>query len=201
MEEINKIKELIKKIQSFYKVNTDITIFYEPYLKFKEELEDFIYRNHLENTSEWKEIKRNLVHFSNQYMVASEANIILFNLTEIKNKLLQQIYSVDTTILNLLHNDVLRVSKESFINKLYAEAVRSAFIELESKLNKIYYEETHRESHGQELMRILFKLDNPLLFLMIWKMKHKEMNKQDIAIFLQELCRQSEMTKHTIILQ
>ncbi len=161
MEELYKIKELISMIQSFYKVN-NVTIFYPPYLKFKEELEDFIYRNHYENTTEWKEINKNLVHTSNQYMIESEANVILYNLNEIKNKLLQQNYSADTAIFNLFHSEVLKVSKEAFINGLYAEAVRSAFIEIESQLNKIYYNEIQKEAHGQELVRILFKLDNPL---------------------------------------
>lgn len=162
MEEINKIKELINIFRTFYTTPKKITLFYEPYFKFKEKLEDFIHCNHLENTSEWMEINKNLVHTSNQYMVESEANIILYNLNEIKNKLLQQIYSADTTIFNLLHSEVQRISKKAFINGLYTESVRSAFIEIENKLNKIYYKETHKESHGQQLVRVLFKLENPL---------------------------------------
>lgn len=178
MEEINKLKELINKLRSFYRVDNDINLFFDPYLEFKENLEDFIYRNHLENTSEWIEINRNLVHTSKQYMVEKEANIILFNLNEIKNKLLQQSYSPDTTILNLLHDEVLRVSKEAFINGLYTEAVRSAFIEIENKLNKIYYQETKKEAHGQHLMRILFKLENP--FFVFNDLKNEtQKNEQD----------------------
>lgn len=49
-------------------------------------------------------------------------------------------------------------------------------------------------------MRLLFKIDNPLFVFNDLENETQKNDKKDIAIFLQVLCRQLEMKKHTIII-
>ena len=162
MKEIKQLKALIETFISFYNIEEDITIRYSPYIYFKNDLEEFIFRNHLENTLEWKKINENLITRSNQYLSREEMDIILTNLSALKHSLLQKHFSLDEQLITMLHPKVIETSKEAFVNKLYTEAVRSAFIEIENILNKIYRQETQSEAHGQHLMRLLFKIENPL---------------------------------------
>lgn len=64
------IDDLISEMKSLYHVQGTIRFCHPAYEKFHQDLMDFIYGNHFENTHEWEIISQNLVYKSTQFMAA-----------------------------------------------------------------------------------------------------------------------------------
>jgi len=65
----------------------------------------------------------------------------------------------------LIHDDIKRVSQRKFILGMYAESVRSAWVELEDKVRKLVKEKTGKELSGSTLMREAFSVNDPIIVL------------------------------------
>lgn len=157
------IDDLIATVRAFLEADVKVTIANANYISFKEEITEFIYFNHLESELEWNEIQNNLVWKSSQYMVRSEADTILVQLEKLKQKLLIKKYDPDSYLWSYIHPLVEEKAKSLFRSENYSEAVRAAFVEINSRVKKIYLQERGEEKDGQDLMRKAFNRDNPVL--------------------------------------
>lgn len=62
-----------------------------------------------------------------------------------------------------IHPRIEHVSKEKFNHGFYADAVESAFKEVNHRVKQIYKKQRNEEKDGQDLMRKAFSPTNPLL--------------------------------------
>lgn len=69
--------------------------------------------------------------------------------------------------LDLLHPEIIRVSKAKFIDGYYADAVESAFKEINTRVKKIFSRKNPGEKvpDGANLMTRVFSVDNPIIEL------------------------------------
>lgn len=153
------IDELKNKFVKLYSVshfdfNTPI------YKNIHNQITEFIYENHLEDTDEWKKISENLLYKSTQYMTRQEADVIVFNLELLKRKLLSRQYD---GFERYLHPIIKQVSFNKFNNHQYADSVESAFKEINSRLKKICRKLGYEEKDGAALMNFVFSENNPIL--------------------------------------
>ena len=127
---IDELKDEFVKLYgvSHFDFNTPI------YKNIHNQITEFIYENHLEDTDEWKKISENLLYKSTQYMTRQEADVIVFNLELLKRKLLSRQYD---GFERYLHPIIKQVSFNKFNNHQYADSVESAFKEINSRLKKI----------------------------------------------------------------
>lgn len=153
------IDELKNKFVKLYGVshfdfNTPI------YKNIHNQITEFIYENHLDDTDEWKKISENLLYKSTQYMTRQEADVIVFNLELLKRKLLSRQYD---GFERYLHPIIKQVSFNKFNNHQYADSVESAFKEINSRLKKICRKLGYEEKDGAALMNFVFSENNPIL--------------------------------------
>lgn len=132
-KEIINIDYLIEQFRSLYDSVTPITFRHKNYLEFKNNLTKFIYENHLNQTTEWELISKNLVIKSSQYMVVEEADIILEQLEKIKLILLE---NKNEYFWQYIHPIIKELVFVKYNSKQYADAVESAFKEINSRLKK-----------------------------------------------------------------
>lgn len=66
-------------------------------------------------------------------------------------------------IWGMMHPDVIRVAKERFDTKFYADAVEAAFKEINFKVKTLYRDKTNIIKDGVELMFSAFAAKNPVL--------------------------------------
>lgn len=130
------------------------------YKKVHDEITEFIYENHLEDTAEWKEISKNLLYKSTQYMVRKEADVIVFNLELLKRKILS--YQNDG-FEKYLHPIIKQIALQKFCSHQYADSVEAAFKEINSRLKKICRKHEHQEKDGADLMYFIFSENKPVL--------------------------------------
>lgn len=154
------IDKIIEDLKELYNSKERINFRHEGYLNFKNELTSFIYFNHLENTKEWDCITNNLVYTSRQYMVQSEADTILLQLEKMKLLILQK---ENEYFWEYVHKTIKDLVFVKFNSEQYADAVESAFKEINSRLKKIYrkyykQENSNKELDGKNLMEYLFSL-------------------------------------------
>lgn len=156
------IDDLISEMKSLYKVEGVHTIRFDlpVYEKFHENMMAFIYENHFENTPEWETISQNLVYKSTQYMVRSEADIILIQLDLLKRRVLRK---ENEGFWSYVHPLIYQVSEERFHGGFYADAVEAALKEINTRVKNIYKKYRGEEKDGQDLMRKAFTSSNPLL--------------------------------------
>ena len=62
-----------------------------------------------------------------------------------------------------IHTDIKKIAKSRFDNKHYADAVESAFKEINIRVKKIVKDKTSREYDGANLMRTAFSSTNPII--------------------------------------
>lgn len=141
-------------------IENKLVTFVSPnYVKFKELITDFVYDKGLDNTSEWNNISNLMIYTSNQNLTISAANTILINLESLKRLYLkgkQEEVIFDKQIHPLISN----VCKKKYFDGHYADAVESAFKEINSRCKKIYKSKTGSEKDGSELMNSLFTQNN-----------------------------------------
>lgn len=154
------IDDLITEMKSLYQVQGTIRFCHPAYEKFHQDIMDFIYENHFENTSEWETISQNLIYKSNQYMDKSEGDVILVQLDLLKRRILSR---QNEDFWSYIHPLIFQVSEERFHSGFYADAVESALKEVNSRVKKLYRKYRDEERDGQDLMRKAFTSSNPLL--------------------------------------
>lgn len=156
------IDALISEMKSLYNVKGDKAVRFDlpDYESFHKNMLSFIYGNHFENTKEWEVISKNLVYTSRQYMVRSEADIILIQLDLLKRRVLAK---ENEGFWSYIHPLIYQVSEERFHNGFYADAVEAALKEVNSRVKRLYKKYRGEEKDGQDLMRKAFTASNPLL--------------------------------------
>ena len=130
------------------------------YREFHDKLTPFIYRNHLDETEEWRIIKANLIYSINDYMVAGEADRILIQLEKIKQLLLTRKHE---PFWKYIHPEICKVTKDRFAGELYADSIEAAFKEINSRIKKLVKKHRNVEHDGADLMRTCFSEKNPIL--------------------------------------
>ena len=78
---------------------------------FYNDLIQYIYENHFEESDEWKIISRNLVYTSTQRMATGEGNTILIQLDALKRRELELRFAIDW---KLVHPDIIRVARSLY---------------------------------------------------------------------------------------
>lgn len=159
------IDSLIKQVKDFFVLEGAIRFDTPEYVKFHKQLTHYIYKNHFENTPEWKRISANLIYKSTQYMVKSEADIILVQLDALKRRELERNYAIDW---QLIHPEIARVSRPKFRDEHYFEAARCAFIEINVRVKKLFPElrdDKGRQYDGRALMQQVFSEKHPKIVL------------------------------------
>ena len=78
------IDELISIIQNLILYRGKVNFKHPEYRKFHDGITEFVYKNHFDETTEWKNIDKYLLIRSNQFMTNDEANSILQNLEKLK---------------------------------------------------------------------------------------------------------------------
>lgn len=66
---------------------------------------------------------------------------------------------------SLIHKDIARIARTKFNFGMYADSVRTSLVEVEDKVRSIVKKKTGRELSGDNLMRVAFSLDNPVIVL------------------------------------
>lgn len=130
------------------------------YEKVHNDITEFIYKNHFEQTEEWKKIDANLLCKSSQRMLRSEADIIVEQLEKIKRRVLAQ---ENEAFWEYVHPKIKVLVFEKFIGKHYADCVETAFKEINSRLKEIYKKQKGEEKDGASLMTSIFSEKNPVL--------------------------------------
>ena len=74
------IDSLIGQMKSLFAIKTPVRFDTPEYIQFYNDLIQYIYENHFEESDEWKIISRNLVYTSTQRMATGEGNTILIQL-------------------------------------------------------------------------------------------------------------------------
>lgn len=154
------IDDLISEMKALYQVPGMIRFDTPAYEKFHQNIMSFIYENHFENTPEWEIIAKNLVYTSREYMVSSEADMILMQLDLLKRRVLAK---ENGGFWSYIHPLIYQISENRFNGGFYADAVESALKEVNSRVKKLYKKHRGEERDGQDLMRKAFTLSNPLL--------------------------------------
>ena len=159
-EENITISDLINEFRNLYNLGQRITLGHQRYLIFKDELTKFIYSNHLNNTQEWETIYNNLVIETTQYMTVGEFNIILTQLEKLRLIILE---NKNEPFWQYIHSSIKELVFIKYNSKQYADAVESAFKEVNSRLKRIYrkyykHKNSNKELDGKNLMEYIFSL-------------------------------------------
>ena len=162
MSRCKEIDELISMARSLFDVKGRIIIATPEYRRFHDSLTEFVYKNHLDECSFWKTISNNLIYKSTQYLIAGELNDILDALEQIKRMLLKREYD---PIWRNIHPYIAYVSKPKFNIGEYADAVESAFKEINVRVKCIVENKRGEEYDGADLMRKCFSPKNPVVIL------------------------------------
>jgi len=160
MSEIISVDSLRVQLKNLIICKDEVNIFNPEYERFASDLRKFIYENNFDDTIEWKRISNNLPCKSNQYMNRQEADTILVALEYLHRRLLMQENEIFWTY---LHPLVIGTSKQLFVDKHYANAVQSAFVEINDRVKKIRKKIDGNELDGTDLMRKTFGTEPPKL--------------------------------------
>lgn len=159
------------------------------YVQFHNDIREFVYENHFEHTEEWQIISRNLVYKSTQHLIRQEADIILIQLEILKRKMLSR---ENMSLWPYIHPRIERVVRDKFNHGFYADAVESAFKEVNHRVKQIYANQRGEEKDGQDLMRSTFSPKDPVLTFEALVSTSAKTSKKDICRFLLALCKELE---------
>lgn len=152
---INIIKDMLIE-------NKPVTFVSPNYVRFKDIITRYVYERNLDNTLEWNVISELMIYTSNQTLSRAAANNILINLEKLKRLDLKQ-KQEEVIFDNQIHGMISNVCKKKYFDGHYADAVESAFKEVNSRCKKIYKTKTGEEKDGSDLMNKLFSPNNPTL--------------------------------------
>jgi uncharacterized protein (TIGR02391 family) len=81
------------------------------------------------------------------------------------DKMLIEEKEVQFDFWNIIHKDIAKVAEDKFKNGHYADAVESAFKEINKYVKKIVKEKSGEEVDGADLMNEAFSVNNPIIVL------------------------------------
>ena len=113
------IDSLIGQMKSLFAIKTPVRFDTPEYIQFYNDLIQYIYENHFEESDEWKIISRNLVYTSTQRMATGEGNTILIQLDALKRRELELRFAIDW---KLVHPDIIRVARSLYQDGHYFES-------------------------------------------------------------------------------
>ena len=142
--------------------NKRITIISDNYNTFKEKITQYIYANNLDETKEWKNISDAMIYTSKEWLSLNKADTILINL-ELLNRINLKNQQEEIIFDKQIHSLISKVCKKKFFDGHYADAVESAFKEINSRCKKIYFNKFGIEKDGCDLMNCIFSPNNPIL--------------------------------------
>ena len=142
--------------------NKPVTFISPNYVRFKDIITRYVYERNLDNTLEWNVISELMIYTSNQTLSRAAANNILINLEKFKRLDLKQ-KQEEVIFDNQIHAMISNVCKKKYFDGHYADAVESAFKEVNSRCKKIYKTKVGEEKDGSDLMNKLFSPNNPTL--------------------------------------
>lgn len=142
--------------------NKPVTFISPNYVRFKDIITRYVYERNLDNTLEWNVISELMIYTSNQTLSRAAANNILINLEKLKRLDLKQ-KQEEVIFDNQIHGMISNVCKKKYFDGHYADAVESAFKEVNSRCKKIYKTKVGEEKDGSDLMNKLFSPNNPTL--------------------------------------
>ena len=155
----NEINRLIRRILELYKkrrVDGDTP----EVSRLADELMAFATRYSLED--ELRQLREaHLPTRSNQIMTIEDANAIIKYLLSLQSRFVEP----PAEIKAVLHPDILRVAESRMEAGQYADAVESAFKELNNAVKNKVRSKFGREEDGQSLMQQAFSLKNPILMV------------------------------------
>ena len=160
------IDELQEDVRYFIEVRARVTIDLPRYRTFYDKIQQFIGRFGLENTAEWKELDKWLLHTSREYMVDKEACAIQRALDALKERALQIRNNIHSNYWNYVHPKIIAVARDAFESNLFALSVEAAFKELNVQVKariKREFPELSMEKDGVSLMQTVFSPTNPML--------------------------------------
>lgn len=155
------IDSLIGQMKNLFAIKTPVRFDTPEYIQFHSDLIQYIYENHFEESDEWKIISRNLVYTSTQRMAVGDGNTILIQLDALKRRELGLRFAVDW---KLVHPDIIRVARSLYQDGHYFESARSAFIEINAKVKKLFPELRGKDGKrldGYPLMQTVFSAKSP----------------------------------------
>ena len=160
------IEELQEDVRYFIEVRARVTIDLPRYRTFYDRIQQFVGRYGLENTAEWKELDKWLLHTSREHMVDKEACAIQRALAALKERALQIHNNVRNSYWSYVHPKITAVARDAFNSNLFAVSVEAAFKELNVQVKariKKEFPEVHMEKDGVSLMQTMFSPNNPML--------------------------------------
>lgn len=160
------IDELQEDVRYFIEVRARVTIDLPRYRTFYDKIQQFVGRFGLENTAEWKELDKWLIHTSREHMVDREACAIQRALDALKERALQIQNNVQNNYWNNVHPKITAVARDAFESNLFAVSVEAAFKELNVQVKariKKEFPEVGIEKDGVSLMQTVFSPNNPML--------------------------------------
>ena len=159
------IDSLIGQMKNLFSIKTPVRFDTPEYNQFHCDLIQYIYENHFEESDEWKIISRNLVYTSTQRMAVGEGNTILIQLDALKRRELGLHFAVDW---KLVHPDIIRVARSLYQDGHYFESARSAFIEINARVKKLFPElrgKDGKQLDGYPLMQTVFSAKSPKIVI------------------------------------
>ena len=160
------IDELQEDVRYFIEVRARVTIDLPRYRTFYDKIQQFVGRFGLENTAEWKELDKWLLHTSREYMVDKEACAIQRALDALKERALQIQNNIHSNYWSYVHPKIIAVARDAFESNLFALSVEAAFKELNVQVKariKKEFPELRMEKDGVSLMQTVFSPTNPML--------------------------------------
>ena len=160
------IDELQEDVRHFIEIKGQVTIDLPRYRAFYDKIQRFIGRFGLEDTVEWKELDKWLVHTSRGKMLRNEACEIQRALNALKACAMQRQNNDHDNYWNCVHPKIVEVSRKAFESDLFAAAVEAAFKEINVQVKeriKKEFPEQRIEKDGVPLMQAVFSAANPML--------------------------------------
>ena len=160
------VDELQEDVRYFIEIKGHVTIDLPRYRAFYDKVQRFIGRFGLENTAEWRELDKWLVHTSRGQMLRNEACEIQRALGALKDRALQIQNDNFNNYWIYVHPKIAEVSRKAFEANLYAESVEAAFKEINVQVKeriKKEFPEQRTEKDGVSLMQTVFSPANPML--------------------------------------
>lgn len=160
------VDELQEDVRYFIEIKGQVTIDLPRYRAFYDKIQRFIGRLGLEDTVEWKELDKWLVHTSRGKMLRKEACEIQRALNALKACAMQRHNKDHDNYWAYVHPKIAEVARKAFESDLFAESVEAAFKEINVQVReriKKEFPELRMEKDGVSLMQTAFSPTNPML--------------------------------------
>ena len=121
----------------------------------------------LYDEEDWQVIDRRLLHCKNAYLTAKEAAEIKDALDRLLQKECEytRLHVVGESWERYIHPEIYRVAEPRMVSGQYADAVESAFKELNNAVKNKVRLKLDRERDGRSLMQQVFSAEDPILMV------------------------------------